>query len=416
MDKLVIEGGVSLNGQVSISGAKNAALPLMASSLLANGKHSFANVPRLRDIRTMQILLSNMGAVSEHGDLLELDTSNIHNYEAPYELVKTMRASVLVLGPLIARHRRARVSLPGGCAIGARPINLHLKALQQMGVDIELDHGYVNARAPQLHGAEIAFDQVTVTGTENIMMAATLADGLTVIQNAAQEPEVAALAEYLNRMGASIEGAGTPEIKIEGLKELIPSTFTVIPDRIEAGTYLVAAGITNGHLKLDGCRPDHLDAVVQNLTKAGLSIESGQGSLEVRRVSGIRSINLKTWPYPAFPTDMQAQFMALMALGDGVSLITEQIFENRFMHVLELKRLGADIELEGRSAVVRGVKRLSGAPVMATDLRASASLVLAALAADGVTEIHRIYHLDRGYETIEKKLAAVGARIWREES
>jgi UDP-N-acetylglucosamine 1-carboxyvinyltransferase len=416
MDKLVIEGGVSLNGQVSISGAKNAALPLMASSLLASGKHTFANVPRLRDIRTMQILLSNMGAVSEHGDLLEIDTSNIRNCEAPYELVKTMRASVLVLGPLIARHRRARVSLPGGCAIGARPINLHLKALQQMGVEIELDHGYVNAKAPHLLGAGIAFDQVTVTGTENIMMAATLADGVTVIQNAAQEPEVSALAEYLNRMGARIEGAGTPEIKIEGLRELTPSSFTVIPDRIEAGTYLVAAGITNGHLKLDGCRPDHLDAVVQNLTQAGLSIESGKSSLEVKRISEIHSVNLKTWPYPAFPTDMQAQFMALMALGDGVSLITEQIFENRFMHVLELKRLGADIELEGRNAIVRGVKRLSGAPVMATDLRASASLVLAALAADGITEIHRIYHLDRGYETIEKKLAAVGARIWREES
>jgi UDP-N-acetylglucosamine 1-carboxyvinyltransferase len=416
MDKLVIEGGVRLNGQISISGSKNATLPLMASSLLANGKHTFSNVPRLRDIRTMEILLANMGAISRHGDLLEIDTSDIRHYEAPYELVKTMRASVLVLGPLVARYRRARVSLPGGCAIGARPINLHLKALQQMGVEIELDHGYVNARVEHLQATTIAFDQVTVTGTENIMMAATLADGLTVIQNAAQEPEVAALAEYLNRMGALIQGAGTPEIRIEGVKQLTPASFTVIPDRIEAGTYLIAAGITNGQLKLEGCRPDHLDAVVQNLTRAGLSIESGQGSLEVRRASEIHSINLKTWPYPAFPTDMQAQFMALMALGDGVSLITEQIFENRFMHVLELKRMGADIELEGRSALVRGVKRLSGAPVMATDLRASASLVLAALASDGVSEIHRIYHLDRGYETIEKKLAAVGARIWRVES
>jgi UDP-N-acetylglucosamine 1-carboxyvinyltransferase len=416
MDKLVIEGGVRLNGQISISGSKNATLPLMASSLLANGKHTFSNVPRLRDIRTMEILLANMGAISRHGDLLEIDTSDIRHYEAPYELVKTMRASVLVLGPLVARYRRARVSLPGGCAIGARPINLHLKALQQMGVEIELDHGYVNARVEHLQATTIAFDQVTVTGTENIMMAATLADGLTVIQNAAQEPEVAALAEYLNRMGALIQGAGTPEIRIEGVKQLTPASFTVIPDRIEAGTYLIAAGITNGQLKLEGCRPDHLDAVVQNLTRAGLSIESGQGSLEVRRASEIHSINLKTWPYPAFPTDMQAQFMALMALGDGVSLITEQIFENRFMHVLELKRMGADIELEGRSALVRGVKRLSGAPVMATDLRASASLVLAALASDGVSEIYRIYHLDRGYETIEKKLAAVGARIWRVES
>jgi UDP-N-acetylglucosamine 1-carboxyvinyltransferase len=416
MDKLVIEGGVSLNGHITISGAKNAALPLMAASLLASGKHTFANVPRLRDIRTMQKLLSNMGAVSEHGDLLRLDTSNIHSFEAPYELVKTMRASVLVLGPLIARYRQGRVSLPGGCAIGARPINLHLRGLQQMGVDIELDHGYVIARAPRLRGAVISFDQVTVTGTENLMMAATLADGVTVLQNAAQEPEVVALAEYLKKMGARIEGAGTTEIEIEGVQGLIPGTFTVIPDRIEAGTYLVAAGITNGHLQLKACRPDHLDAVIRNLALTGLSIQGTQDSLEGRRVSEIQSVNIKTWPYPAFPTDMQAQFMALMALGNGVSLITEQIFENRFMHVLELKRLGADIELEGRTAVVRGVKSLSGAPVMATDLRASASLVLAALAAEGVTEIHRIYHLDRGYEAIEKKLAAVGAKIWREKS
>jgi len=414
MDKLVIEGGVSLKGQVSISGAKNAALPLMAASLLASGKHTFANVPRLRDIRTMQVLLSNMGAVSEQGDRFELDTSDIRTFEAPYELVKTMRASVLVLGPLLARYRKARVSLPGGCAIGARPINLHLRGLQQMGVDIELDHGYVIASASRLRGAVISFEQVTVTGTENLMMAATLADGVTVLQNAAQEPEVVALAEYLNKMGARIEGAGTTEIKIDGVKELTPSDFTVIPDRIETGTYLVAAGITNGHLKLRGCRPDHLDAVIQYLAQAGLAIEGGQDSLEVRRVSEIRSVDVKTRPYPAFPTDMQAQFMALMALGDGVSHITEQIFENRFMHVLELKRLGAEIELEGRTAVVRGVKRLSGAPVMATDLRASASLVLAALAAGGVTEIHRIYHLDRGYETIEKKLAAIGAKVWRE--
>jgi UDP-N-acetylglucosamine 1-carboxyvinyltransferase len=416
MDKLVIEGGVSLKGQVSISGAKNAALPLMAASLLASGKHTFTNVPRLRDIRTMQILLSNMGAVSEHGDQFEIDTSGLHTFEAPYELVKTMRASVLVLGPLLARHRRARVSLPGGCAIGARPINLHLNGLQQMGVDIELDHGYVIAKAPRLQGATINFEQVTVTGTENLMMAASLADGVTVLQNAAQEPEVVALAEYLERMGARIEGAGTAEIRIEGRKELTPGSFTVIPDRIETGTYLVAAGITNGDLELKGCRPDHLDAVIQNLALTGLSIESGQDSLRVKRVSAIKSINVKTRPYPAFPTDMQAQFMALMALGDGVSLITEKIFENRFMHVLELKRLGADIELEGRTAVVRGVKRLSGAPVMATDLRASASLVLAALAAEGVTEIHRTYHLDRGYETIEKKLAAIGARVWRDKS
>jgi UDP-N-acetylglucosamine 1-carboxyvinyltransferase len=414
MDKLVIEGGARLEGEVAISGAKNAALPLMAAALLASGKHTLANVPRLRDIRTMQILLANMGAVGEHGDQLELDTANIHNCEAPYELVKTMRASVLVLGPLVARHGRARVSLPGGCAIGARPINLHLKGLQQMGVDIELDHGYVNARAPRLRGAVIHFEQITVTGTENLMMAAALADGVTVLQHAAQEPEVVALAAYLNKMGARVEGAGTAEIKIEGVRELAPNTFTVIPDRIEAGTYLVAAGITGGRLKLKNCRPDHLDAVVQNLELAGIEVSSGPDVMEATRHSGIQRVSLKTQPYPAFPTDMQAQFMALMALGNGVSRITEEIFENRFMHVLELKRLGADIELEGRTAVVRGVKSLSGAPVMATDLRASASLVLAALAAEGVTEIHRIYHLDRGYEAIEKKLAAVGARIWRE--
>lgn len=416
MDKLVIEGGLRLDGEVSISGAKNAALPLMAATLLAGGRHSLANVPRLRDIHTMQILLANMGAVFERGDQLEIDTSNINNHEAPYEMVKTMRASVLVLGPLVARHHRARVSLPGGCAIGARPINLHLGGLQQMGVEIELDHGYVNAKAPRLRGATINFEQVTVTGTENLMMAATLAEGVTLLQNAAQEPEVVALAEYLNGMGARIEGAGTAEIRIEGVDELTPSTCTVIPDRIEAGTYLVAAAITNGRLVLKGCRPDHLDAVIQNLALTGLEIKAGIDSMSATGNSEIRSVNVKTRPYPAFPTDMQAQFMALMALGSGVSVITEQIFENRFMHVLELKRLGADIELEGRTALVRGVKSLSGAQVMATDLRASASLVLAALAADGVTEIHRIYHLDRGYETIEKKLAAVGAAIRREKA
>ena len=416
MDKLVIEGGTRLQGEIRISGAKNAALPLMAATLLAGGKHTLANVPRLRDIRTMQILLSNMGAVSEHDDQLEVDTANIHHCEAPYELVKTMRASVLVLGPLVARHGRARVSLPGGCAIGARPINLHLKGLQQMGVAIELDHGYVNATATRLRGAAIDFEQVTVTGTENLMMAAALADGVTVLQHAAQEPEVVALAAYLGKMGAHIAGAGTPKITIEGVKELTPQTFTVIPDRIETGTYLVAAGITGGHLKLTACRPEHLEAVIQDLTRAGLEISSAGDSMEVRRRSEIRSVNTKTQPYPAFPTDMQAQLMALMALASGTSRITEQIFENRFMHVLELKRLGADIELDGRTAVVRGVPHLSGAPVMATDLRASASLVLAALAADGVTEIHRIYHLDRGYEAIEKKLAAVGARIRREKA
>jgi UDP-N-acetylglucosamine 1-carboxyvinyltransferase len=373
----------------------------------------FTNAPYLRDIRTMQSLLAHMGADSVHGDVLEVDTSNIHTLEAPYDLVKTMRASVLVLGPMLARYHRARISLPGGCAIGARPINLHLKALDQMGVDITLDHGYVIGRVKKLRGAVISFDQVTVTGTENIMMAACLADGVTVLKNSAREPEVVALADYLNRMGAQIEGAGTSEITIAGVRELTPSSFEVIPDRIEAGTYLIAAGITGGNLKLNNCRPEHLETIIQKLGESGISISSRDNSVEVSRKGRIRSVNLETQPFPGFPTDMQAQFMALMALGNGVSLIKERIFENRFMHVLELQRMGADIDLDGRTAVVRGVKKLSAAPVMATDLRASASLVLGALAAEGVSEVNRIYHLDRGYEAIEKKLSAVGAKIDR---
>ena len=413
MDKLIIEGGSPLNGEVLISGAKNCALPLMAATLIASGRHSFSNVPQLRDIRTMQSLLAHMGAASQHDHILQIDTSDIHTLEAPYDLVKTMRASVLVLGPMLARYRRARISLPGGCAIGARPINLHLKALEQMGVEIDLEHGYVVGRAKRLRGAVITFDQVTVTGTENIMMAACLADGVTVLKNSAREPEVVALADYLKRMGAHIEGAGTDEITVTGVHELTPSSCEVIPDRIEAGTYLVAAGITGGILKLKGCRPDYLQAIIQKLSEAGLSIESSGDSIEVRRKGKIRSVNIETHPFPGFPTDMQAQFMALMALGSGVSLIKESIFENRFMHVLELQRMGADIDLDGRTAIVRGVRKLSGAPVMATDLRASASLVLGALAAEGVSEITRIYHLDRGYEAIEKKLSAVGAKIER---
>lgn len=413
MDKLVIEGGTPLEGKVRISGAKNAALPLIAATLLANGTHRFHNAPKLRDIRTMLNLLGHMGTISKHNHDLEINTSDIHTFEAPYDLVKTMRASVLALGPLVARYRKARVSLPGGCAIGARPINLHLKALEQMGVEIKLDHGYVLARSNRLKGAHITFDGVTVTGTENIMMAACLADGVTVLKNAAREPEVSALAEYLSMMGAKIEGAGTPEITIHGVKELTPSECTVIPDRIEAGTYMVAAGITGGHLTLTGCEPRHLGAVIQKLTEAGLSITTDGDTIEVGRNGKIRSVNARTQPYPAFPTDMQAQFMVMMAVGNGVSLISEQIFENRFMHVLELKRMGANIELDGRTAVVTGVRNLSGAPVMATDLRASASLVLGALAAKGTTEITRIYHLDRGYESIETKLSAVGAKITR---
>lgn len=413
MDKLLIEGGRPLSGEVPVSGAKNAALPLMAASLLAPGRHTFSNIPGLRDIRTMQRLLGHMGASSDEQEPRVIDTHDIHTFEAPYELVKTMRASVLVLGPLVARHREARVSLPGGCAIGARPINLHLKGLEQMGADVRLEHGYVIARADRLKGASIFFDQVTVTGTENLMMAATLAQGRTTLHNAAREPEVAALAEYLCRMGARIEGVGSDTITIDGTDELTPRQCTVIPDRIEAATYMVAAGITNGHLKLTRCRPEHLGAVTEKLLAAGLLIESRDDTVEVRGNGEILSVGVKTRPFPGFPTDMQAQFMSLMALGNATSVIVEQIFENRFMHVLELKRMGADIELEGRTAVVKGVGKLSGAPVMATDLRASASLVLAGLAAEGTTEISRIYHLDRGYEAIEKKLAAVGARIWR---
>ncbi len=413
MDRLLVEGGARLKGEVSISGAKNCALPLIAASLLAGGKHCFTNVPQLRDIKTMLLLLTHMGAVCEQGGELQIDASDIHTLTAPYELVKTMRASVLVLGPMLARFRKARVSLPGGCAIGARPINLHLKALEQMGVAIALEHGYVVGEAKRLRGARITFDQVTVTGTENIMMAACLADGVTVLKNAAREPEVVALGDYLVRMGAHIEGAGSDEITITGVEELRPSSCEVIPDRIEAGTYLAAAAITGGSLRLKNLRQENIQAVSQKLCDAGVLLESGEGFVDVRANGRICSVNIETQPHPGFPTDMQAQFMALMTLGDGVSVIKERIFENRFMHVLELQRMGADIELDGRTAIVRGVEKLSGAPVMATDLRASASLVLAALAAEGTTVINRIYHLDRGYEAIEKKLSAVGARIER---
>ncbi len=416
MDKLMVEGGIPLQGEIRISGAKNATLPLMASTLLANGGHTFANAPRLWDIRTMERLLNHMGAACEHQELMTINTNDINNLEAPYEMVKTMRASALVLGPLVARHGFARVSLPGGCAIGARPINLHLEALRQMGAEILLEQGYVIARARELKGATITFEQVTVTGTENIMMAATLAQGTTRLVNAAREPEVVALAEYLNSMGARIEGAGTSRVTVEGVRELSPpeTPYPIIPDRIEAGTYMVAAGITGGNLTLTHCRPDHLEALTEKLRNVGLTVEAHGDRIHVRGNGDIHSVDVKTWPFPGFPTDMQAQFMALMTLGNGVSLIVEQIFENRFMHVLELTRMGAAIELDGRSAMVRGVNKLSGAPVMATDLRASASLVLAALAAHGTTSISRIYHLDRGYESMEVKLACAGARIWRE--
>lgn len=416
MDKLVIEGGRPLEGEVVISGAKNSALPLMAASLLAPGRHRYQNVPELRDIRTMERLLAHMGADSgrENDGMLVIDTSRVHLPEAPYELVKTMRASVLVLGPLVARFGRARVSLPGGCAIGARPINLHIKGLERLGAVVELDQGYVTASAEKLRGTTVTFDVVTVTGTENLMMAASLAEGRTILENAAREPEVADLAAYLTSMGARIQGVGTPEIVIDGVSELRPGTHTVIPDRIETGTYALAAAITGGRLKIRRCRPDHLETVLRKLEAAGVTVQKAGDTLEVEAANGIESVDVKTWPYPGFPTDMQAQFMALMTLGRGTSVITEQIFENRFMHVSELRRLGADIGLDGRSAVVRGVPRLSAAPVMATDLRASASLVLAGLAATGATHVSRIYHLDRGYERLDQKLRQVGAKIRRE--
>jgi UDP-N-acetylglucosamine 1-carboxyvinyltransferase len=416
VDKLVIEGGRPLEGEVVISGAKNSALPLMAASLLAPGRHHYQNVPELRDIRTMERLLAHMGADSgrENDGRLVIDTSRVHLPEAPYELVKTMRASVLVLGPLVARFGRARVSLPGGCAIGARPINLHIKGLERLGAVVELDQGYVTASAEKLRGTTVTFDVVTVTGTENLMMAASLAEGRTILENAAREPEVADLAAYLTSMGARIQGVGTPEIVIDGVSELRPGTHTVIPDRIETGTYALAAAITGGRLKIRRCRPDHLETVLRKLEAAGVTVQKAGDTLEVEAANGIESVDVKTWPYPGFPTDMQAQFMALMTLGRGTSVITEQIFENRFMHVSELRRLGADIGLDGRSAVVRGVPRLSAAPVMATDLRASASLVLAGLAATGATHVSRIYHLDRGYERLDQKLRQVGAKIRRE--
>lgn len=414
MDRILIEGGHPLKGIVEISGAKNAALPILAATLLTSGWNTIHNVPRLLgDIITIKRLLSNIGVEFKEDKGLKVNTSNARGYEVPYDLVKTMRASILVLGPLIARMRRARVSLPGGCAIGARPINLHLKGLESLGVDIQLRAGYVEAKTKRLRGATIYFDIPTVTGTENLMMASTLAQGTTILENAAKEPEVVALARFLNKMGAKISGAGTDIITIEGVKELSPQEFTIIPDRIEAGTYMTAAGITGGNITIKNCDITHLVAVIDKLKGVGVEIHNDKDGVRVVGPKLINSINVKTSPYPGFPTDMQAQFMALMSLANGTSLVSESIFENRFMHVAELRRMGADIEVEGNTAIVKGVKNLTGAQVMATDLRASASLVLAGLAAKGITEISRVYHLDRGYERIENKLSRLGAHIWR---
>jgi len=413
MQKLVIQGGKPLKGTVRISGAKNAALPLMTATLLTEGTTTYSRIPQLRDIMTIKRLLCELGVKIEGKDVLHIDASEIHSHEAPYHLVKTMRASILVLGPLLARFGKARVSLPGGCAIGSRPVDLHLKSLHSMGVTISLEGGYILAECSKLKGANIYFDVSTVTGTENIMMAASLAEGTTVLENAAKEPEIVELADVLIKMGAHIEGAGSDVIIIEGVKSLAPVEHTIMPDRIEAGTYMVAAGITQSSFTLLDCSINHLHALIEKLEEIGLNISGSNESIEVCGNGPLKSTDVKTLPYPGFPTDMQAQIMALLCLARGTSIVTETIFEDRFMHVGELKRLGADIRLEGNSAVINGVQELCGAPVMATDLRASASLVLAGLVARGVTEISRVYHLDRGYEHMEEKLVKLGADIQR---
>lgn len=414
MDKLIIKGGHKLTGNVTVSGSKNAALPIFIATILAPGVHEISNVPFLRDINTTIKLLESLGAhVDGNGNVVRIDTSGIATHEATYDLVKTMRASVLVLGPLLSRFGIARVSLPGGCAIGARPIDQHLKGLKAMGADIHLAHGYVEAKAKRLKGARINFDVSTVGGTEHLMMAAATAKGETILENAAREPEICDLAAMLTRMGAKIEGAGTDTVRIIGVRELEPVSYRVMPDRIEAGTFMIAAAITGGDIKIHGMQLEHLDALTFKLQDAGVDVVNKEGIVRVRGPRRPRSVNIKTRPYPGFPTDIQAQFMALMCVADGASVITENIFENRFMHVSELMRFGADITVDGKSATIKGVKKLSGAPVMATDLRASASLIIAGLAADSTTEISRIYHLDRGYEAIERKLAALGADIQR---
>lgn len=414
MDKIIVEGGRPLKGEVNISGAKNAALPILVSSLLTDGLCSFSNVPNLKDIESIKLLLSHLGAkIETDGDVVKIDSSNILNYEAPYDLVRKMRASILVLGPLVARLKKARVSLPGGCAIGARPINLHLKALACLGASIELKHGYVEAYADKLEGSEIYLDIATVTGTENIMMTASLAEGTTVIHNAACEPEIVALADVLNKMGADIRGAGTSVVTIKGVSSLRPVSFSIIPDRIETGTFMIAAALTGGDIKILGCEPGHLEAIIHKLGLTGAIIKIDGKNIRVQGIDDIASVDVKTLPYPGFPTDMQAQFMVLMSVAKGLSLISETVFENRFIHVSELKRMGADITIAGNAAMVKGVKMLLGAPVMATDLRASASLILAGLVARGKTEVNRVYHLDRGYESLEKKFASLGAAIKR---
>jgi UDP-N-acetylglucosamine 1-carboxyvinyltransferase len=417
MQKLLIQGGVPLEGTLRVSGAKNAALPILCASLLADQPLRLANVPRLNDVDTMLTLLERMGveAARDAGHGVVLDAARVRDRFAPYELVKTMRASILTLGPLLARFGEARVSLPGGCAIGERPVDLHIKGLQAMGASIEIEHGYIEARAERLKGARIFMDTVTVTGTENLMMAATLADGETMLENAAREPEVSDLAECLIAMGADIRGHGSDVIAIRGVPRLKGATHSVMPDRIEAGTFLVAVAATGGRVRLEAAPVDSLDAVLEKLREAGCGITSGEGVISLESSGRLNSVSLRTAPHPGFPTDMQAQFLALNTIALGTALVTETIFENRFMHVQELRRLGARIDIEGNTAVVHGVDRLDGAAVMATDLRASASLVIAGLVAQGETMVDRIYHLDRGYEGLERKLSGLGARIRRAE-
>ncbi len=414
MDKLAIVGGARLAGEIPVSGAKNAALPILCAALLTEEPLEIENVPRLRDVDTLLALLARMGvAIEREGTTLRLQAQRIASPEAPYELVKTMRASILVLGPLVARCREAVVSLPGGCAIGARPVDQHIKGLQALGAEVRVEHGYIHATTPGLRGARLVPDLVTVTGTENLLMAACLAEGTTVIENAAREPEVSDLARCLVAMGADIEGIGTDTLRVRGVRRLHGARYRVMPDRIETGTYLCAAAITGGQVRLTRADPDALEAVLAKLAEAGCRIETGPDWVALEAPPRLRAVDVRTAPYPGFPTDMQAQFMALDTVAEGSGVIRETIFENRFMHAVELQRLGADIRIDGNTAVVKGVARLDGATVMATDLRASAGLVVAALKAEGETVIERIYHLDRGYEQLEEKLGALGAQVRR---
>ncbi len=416
MDKLLIDGSPPLTGEVKISGAKNAVLPILAATLLGSSTSTISNVPHLNDVTTTMSLLARMGCTITMGDnmVVDVDPTTINDYTAAYELVRTMRASILVLGPLVARYGQAEVSLPGGCAIGARPVNLHIEGLRAMGADISIDGGYIRARAGRLQGTRIAFDMVTVTGTENLLMAAALAKGETVFENAAREPEVVDLANYLIAMGAKIEGAGTSTIHVQGVDQLMGTDYSVVPDRIETGTYLVGACVTRGKIKVRDTVPEILTSVLDKLREAGAHITTGEDWIELdMKGQRPKSVSISTAPYPDFPTDMQAQFCVLNALADGTAKVTENVFENRFMHISELQRMGADMTVDGNSVTIRGVERLKGAPVMATDLRASASLILAAFMADGQTEVGRVYHIDRGYERIEEKFHMLGAEIQR---